>query len=337
MKTIDGPSKIKLLSLMFLSFLMIGSCIIYHNYITFSSIEVVVKKNAAVEYGSANYDINDFIKKVEGEIVSIKNDIDTNEVGDHEVVVTVKKENILKDVPVMISVIDTSEPVIEIKSDKMTVTRGDQINFLENIVSVKDGVDGDISYLDTVEETSNFYYHFDYDPNTIGDVGEHEVSVVAKDKNGITSQKSFKLEVLAPKIITYTPRVYHNLPANPVGGNVVSIAYSLLGSPYVSGGNSPSGFDCSGFVQYVYSLTGTSISRSSSTQIHDGLGVPYEEAQPGDILSWGNGSSPSHSALYVGNGQMIHASNPRQGVIISDVAGWTRGSGTHVISVRRIQ
>ena len=80
-----------------------------------------------------------------------------------------------------------------------------------------------------------------------------------------------------------------------------------------------------------------SISRSTSTQIHDGVAVSYENAQPGDILLWGYSAGvPTHSAIYVGNGQMIHATNPRQGVIASDVAAWTRGSGTSVIAVRRI-
>lgn len=118
---------------------------------------------------------------------------------------------------------------------------------------------------------------------------------------------------------------------------LVQLAYSLIGSPYVAGGNSPLGFDCSGFVQYLYSRVGISISRSTSTQIRDGVAVSYENAQPGDILLWGYSDGvPTHSAIYVGNGQMIHATNPRQGVIASDVAAWTRGSGTSVIAVRRI-
>ena len=118
---------------------------------------------------------------------------------------------------------------------------------------------------------------------------------------------------------------------------MVKLAYSLIGSPYVAGGTSPSGFDCSGFVQYLYSQIGISVSRSSSTQMYDGVAVSYEAARPGDILIWGYGPGvPTHSAIYVGNGQMVHATNPIQGVIASDVAGWTRGSGTHVIAVRRI-
>ena len=70
--------------------------------------------------------------------------------------------------------------------------------------------------------------------------------------------------------------------------------------------------------------------------MYDGQAVSYENAQPGDILSWGYNGRVSHSAIYVGNGLMIHATNPRQGVIVSDVQSWIRGSGLNIISVRRI-
>ena len=83
---------------------------------------------------------------------------------------------------------------------------------------------------------------------------------------------------------------------------------------------------------------GINVSRSTSTQLYDGYPVSYQSAQPGDILLWGYGDgNVSHSALYVGNGQMIHATNPSQGVILSDVNYWLNGSGTYIVSVRRIQ
>lgn len=341
MKTIDGPSKIKIISLMLLSLLLFYSCFVYHNYTVYESIKVVVKKNAAIEYGSGNYDIHEFIKDVEGEIVSVKNEIDTSMVGEQEVLLTVKKENVVKEVPIVLAVVDTVAPAIELKEEKVTITRGDDYDLTSNIQSIYDDVDGDIGYLSEVLDDSVSYYHFDYDPAVIDDVGEHEIVVKAKDKNGNETNHSFVLEVVAPPpVVSFrqTGYTYSNLPPNASGGDLVSIAYSLIGSPYVAGGNGPYGFDCSGFVQYVYSQVGIHVSRSSSTQIYDGVAVSYEEAQPGDILSWGYvDGSPTHSALYVGGGQMVHATNPRQGVIASDVAAWTRGSGTHVISVRRIQ
>ena len=195
----------------------------------------------------------------------------------------------------------------------------------------------DINYSEEVTEDSNFYYNFSYGED-IDNVGEHEVVVNAKDKSGNITQVKFILEVKARPAVTQVPSVPGgNAPANAAGGDIVSIAYSLIGSPYISGSNGPYGFDCSGFVQYVYSRVGVGVSRSTWTQMYDGVGVSYENAQPGDILVWGyNGGYATHSALYIGNGQMIHAANPSEGVIISSVDWWLRGSGTTILSVRRV-
>ena len=344
MKTVEGSSKKKIFcafSLVIISFVIMFSCYVYHNYYTYNSIKVVVKDSAAVEYGSANYDLNKLIKEIDGEIVSVKQDIDTNVVGDQEVIVEVKKDNIVKEVPIVISVVDTVAPAIQLKEEKVTITSGDDYDLTSNVESVNDNVDGVISYLQEVAEDSKFYYHFDY-TDDINAVGSHEVTLKAMDKNGNVSEVKFTLEVVEPVVVTPEPTVssspvYANLPANASGGDLVSIAYSLVGSPYVSGANGPYGFDCSGFVQYVYSRVGIGVSRSSSTQAYDGVAVSYADAQPGDILSWGHGGVVTHSALYVGNGMMVHATNPRQGVIASSVAGWENGSVDTLMSVRRIQ
>lgn len=340
MNTNDGSSSKKIVVLRTMALVMIALGLIllgygYHCYRTYKSIKVVVKKSATVEYGTANYDINNLIKEVEGEIVSVKKDIDTSVVGEQEIVVEVKKENIVREIPIVVSVVDTVAPVITLKEESIEITEGEEYNFLDNIESVTDEVDGTIEFLEEVLEDSTNYYNLSYDENVF-DVGTHEISVVAKDKYGNESVATFNF------VVNEKPqpqaRVYHNLPANPSGGDISSIAYSLVGMPYASGANGPYAFDCSGFVQYVYSQVGINVSRSSSTQLYDGYAVSYEEAQPGDILSWGfvDGVA-THSALYVGNGQMVHAANPSQGVIASDVAAWTRGSGSRVISVRRIQ
>ena len=341
MNTIDLPSKkkliIKLVSLVVVSSIMVISCYAYHKYDTYKSIKVVVNKKAAVEYGRANYDINKLIKKVEGEIVSVKQDIDTKKIGKQEVVVEVKKENVTKEVAFVVNVMDTTAPEVKIKEEKVTITEGDDYDLTSNVESVKDDIDGDITYLNEVKEDSNFYYNFSYGED-IDNVGSHEVIVNAKDKHGNVTQTKFTLEVKAKPVTVAEPSapVNANAPANAAGGDIVSIAYSLVGSPYVSGSNGPYGFDCSGFVQYVYSRVGKSVSRSSYTQAYDGVGVSYSNAQPGDILSWGHGGSVTHSALYVGNGLMIHATNPSQGVVVSSVSGWQNGSIDNLMAVRRV-
>lgn len=350
MNSIDGSSKKKwfhVVSLMIISLVIMISCFVYHNYYTYNSIKVVVKDSAAVEYGSANYDIKKLIKKVDGEIVSVKQDVDTSVVGPQEVIVEVKKEGVIKQVPIVISVVDSVAPAIQLKEEKVTITKGDDYDLTSNVESVNDNADGAISFLNEVSENSNFYYNFTYGDD-LNEVGTHEVTLTAKDKNGNVSEVKFTLEVVAPPVVekpapavsnnsNSNGPVYANVPANAAGGDLVSIAYSLVGSPYVAGSNGPYGFDCSGFVQYVYSRAGISVSRSSSTQYYEGVGVSYEDAQPGDILSWGHGGVVTHSALYVGNGMMIHATNPRQGVIASSVAGWESGSIDNLMAVRRVQ
>lgn len=335
MNTIDGPSIkkksiIKLFSLMFLFLITVICCYKYHNLKVYESINVVVSDTATIEYGSANYDILELVKEVEGEIVSIKKDIDTNTLGEQELVVEVKKDNIVKDIPVVVSIIDTVAPYIEIKNEKVSITKGDEYNLNDNIISVKDEIDGDLELKSDVSSNSLKYYNFQYD--NIESVGEHNIIVNAVDSSGNCSSIDFILEVKEP-----VKSVYYDLAPNASSNEIVKVAYSLVGLPYVAGGTSPSGFDCSGFVQYVYSRVGINISRSTSTQINDGLPVSYENAMPGDILLWGYGDGNiSHSALYIGNGQMIHAANPNQGVIISDVNSWIKGSGSHIISTRRI-
>jgi hypothetical protein len=310
------------------------SCYIYHNFNTYNKIKVVLTDTPVIEYGSANYDINDLIENIDGEIVSIKQDVDTNIIGEQEIIIEVKKDNVIKDIPIIVNVVDTVAPVISLKDDTITVTQGDDIDLTSNIDYVNDALDGDLSFLSEVLDDSSDYYSFYYDTD-LNTVGSHEISVIAKDKSGNTSEMKFTLEVVAPVV---TAPVYSNLSANAYSSDLVSIAYSLVGYPYISGANGPYGFDCSGFVQYVYSQVGISVSRSASTQLYDGYTVSYDDVKPGDILSWGyTDGVATHSALYVGDGLMIHATNPTQGVIVSDVAAWTRGSGTRVISVRRIQ
>lgn len=341
MKNENLPSKNKLMIITFVLFIGLIFNYFYEYYHVYNSIEIKTSKTAVVEYGSPNYDIREVVDSVDGEIVSIKKDIDTTKVGPQEIIVEVEKNQVVKEVPITVEVKDTLAPAIEIKEETITLTEGEDFDALSNLSSVYDVVDGDIDYLnneEVLEEDTNYYT---VESNVNSDVpGTYQVVVKAVDNYGNVSSTTYSVEVNAkPEEVVPTVNTnYHNnkLPSGDVNA-LVKLAYSLIGSPYVAGGNSPSGFDCSGFVQYLYSQIGISVSRSSSTQMYDGVAVSYEAARPGDILIWGYGpGAPTHSAIYVGNGQMVHATNPIQGVIASDVAGWTRGSGTHVIAVRRI-
>lgn len=97
------------------------------------------------------------------------------------------------------------------------------------------------------------------------------------------------------------------------------------------------GFDCSGFVHYVYSLFGKNVGRTTADMVSVGTGVSKDNMQPGDIILWDTsfGNTPSHAALYIGNGMMIHAANSRDGVTNSSVSSWEMYAG-RIVSVRRV-
>ena len=111
-----------------------------------------------------------------------------------------------------------------------------------------------------------------------------------------------------------TPKYTPSRGAAPVSSNsVVAYASNFLGTPYLWGGTTPSGFDCSGFTQYVYRHFGIRLGRTTYDQIKDGNAVSRDELQPGDLVFFGKGS-PTHMGIYVGNGMYIHA--PRTGDVV---------------------
>ena len=108
------------------------------------------------------------------------------------------------------------------------------------------------------------------------------------------------------------------------GDAVVSYASQFIGNPYVYGGNSlTGGIDCSGFTQQIMAKFGYSISRTSSSQAGDGRAVSTSNLRAGDLVFYGDGGGINHVALYIGGGQVVHASNsapyPRGGIKISNV------------------
>ncbi|MFI8524959.1 C40 family peptidase [Promicromonospora sukumoe] len=98
-------------------------------------------------------------------------------------------------------------------------------------------------------------------------------------------------------------------PASSSGSQIVDIAMQYLGVPYVWGGSTPAGFDCSGFTSYVYAQIGITLPHSSAAQRNSGTQVSAAEALPGDII-W----SPGHVSIYTGNGMQIEAPVPGQTV-----------------------
>lgn len=123
-----------------------------------------------------------------------------------------------------------------------------------------------------------------------------------------------------------TASVITSATGSQLGKEIASYGCQFIGNPYVAGGTSlTNGCDCSGFTMAVYQAYGYSLPRSSTSQRNAGVGVTYAEAQPGDIICYAG-----HVALYIGNGQIVHASTPATGIKI--------GSATYreILAVRRI-
>ena len=112
--------------------------------------------------------------------------------------------------------------------------------------------------------------------------------------------------------------------SSATGSRIASYAQQFIGNPYRYGGNSlTSGIDCSGFTQQIMAKFGYSISRTSSSQAGEGREVSTSNLRAGDLVFYGNGGSINHVAVYIGGGQVVHASNsapyPRGGIKISNV------------------
>jgi cell wall-associated NlpC family hydrolase len=109
-----------------------------------------------------------------------------------------------------------------------------------------------------------------------------------------------------------------------VNTSVTSYAKQFIGTPYVWGGSTPAGFDCSGLVSYAYrNALGIYLPRTAAGQASVTTRIPVTSAQPGDLLFWSNASGRVyHVALSLGNGQYIHAPQPGQTVTIASTGYW---------------
>jgi peptidoglycan DL-endopeptidase CwlO len=133
-----------------------------------------------------------------------------------------------------------------------------------------------------------------------------------------TQQQSTETEA-APEALIESDSVEEAIAPAPDAryGGVVGIAMQYLGTPYVWGGASPGGFDCSGFIMYVYSQVGVSLPHHAASQYGMGSPVSREELQPGDLVFF-NGLG--HAGIYIGGGQFIHAPHTGDVVKISSLS-----------------
>jgi cell wall-associated NlpC family hydrolase len=120
-----------------------------------------------------------------------------------------------------------------------------------------------------------------------------------------------------PNFLTRTTSLPAILPpTNTLGGEAVALAYQFLGVPYVWGGETPLGFDCSGLTMYVYGQLGIKLGHYTGFQYYSGLRVPRGRLQPGDLVFFHANAAgvPQHEGMYIGNGSFIHA--PQTGDVV---------------------
>lgn len=179
-----------------------------------------------------------------------------------------------------------------------------------------------------IMSTSNGWTKIAYgESNTIGYVKSSYVIDANEVRSAsLTSRSSSSNTRKASASSSSTTKVADSAPAtgSTKGQALVNEAAKYLGTKYVYGGSSPSGFDCSGLVQYVCRKQGISVGRSSRDQFRNGVSVSKSELRPGDLVFFGNGSRVSHVGIYAGNGQMIHSPQTGKTVCYTSINSTSR-------------
>lgn len=153
---------------------------------------------------------------------------------------------------------------------------------------------------------------------TVNSVADGWVEISVDDSVGYISQDYVTLAQALPTAKTIE-QVKYGDGVSDVRASVVSYALQFVGNRYVWGGTSlENGVDCSGFTMRILGKYGISLPHSSKAQPSYGTKISASEANPGDLFFYGGGRSISHVAIYIGNGQIVHASNKRDGIKVSN-------------------
>ncbi len=156
-----------------------------------------------------------------------------------------------------------------------------------------------------------------------GPVTEHAVIAFKKQhalgaSDSVTPQIFRMITLDAAKTPT-PPRQSSSSPHPPsLGQQIVLTAEQYLGDPYVWGGTSPSGFDCSGFVQYVFAKFDINLPRTAAEQAQMGVYVPKSQLRPGDLVFFDTSGGISHVGIYVGQGKFIDAASTKVEIDLLD-------------------
>lgn len=153
---------------------------------------------------------------------------------------------------------------------------------------------------------------------TVNSIADGWVEISVDDSVGYISQDYVTVAQALPTAKTIE-QVKYGDGVSDVRASVVSYALQFVGNRYVWGGTSlEKGVDCSGFTMGILGKYGISLPHSSKAQPSYGTKISASEAKPGDLFFYGSGRSISHVAIYIGNGQIVHASNKRDGIKVSN-------------------
>ncbi len=236
---------------------------------------------------------------------------------------------------------DDAVAVIDDYIDRYAVVKADCLNIRENpdIESKRIGyaLTGEKLKL-TGKAGDEEWINVNYADDKTGFVSADYVSVVeefiyAKTMDEIKAEEEEQKKLLArqkedekqkPENVTITeteqPATAQYAASGDLRNDIVNFALQYVGCPYVHGGNSlTNGTDCSGFTSLVYANFGYGLSRTPSGQLSgNGRSVSLDEIQPGDIVCYGK-SKCTHVGIYIGDGQIVHAANPRKGIVVYNV------------------
>ena len=145
------------------------------------------------------------------------------------------------------------------------------------------------------------------------------IKVLLDDEEAYISAEYAEIKQELPTAITMSELLYGE-GVSDVRVELCQYAQQFIGNPYVWGGTSlTKGADCSGFTLSVFKKYGVTLPHSSATQATMGKKVTLAEAKAGDLVFYSNGSRVNHVAIYIGGGKVVHASNPKTGIRVSDV------------------
>lgn len=146
------------------------------------------------------------------------------------------------------------------------------------------------------------------------------VKVLLDDDEVYVSAEYVEVSAELGTAVTMTELLYGQ-GVSDVRVDVCQYAKEFIGNPYVWGGTSlTKGTDCSGFVMRVFQKYGVKLPRNSRAQANCGTTIKVSEAKPGDLIFYAKGKTINHVAIYIGNGQVVHASSPKTGIKISNIS-----------------